>query len=111
MIEGLQYDVSSEELKRRLLDAAQRFEKRAQLHEQRAELMAKLVKLPEEVAKTYSNAQDPREQALEFARTWRRKAVRAGWRADHVAPNETYRLKEHELDELIGWPGQDGSEA
>jgi hypothetical protein len=94
MIQGLQIDVSSTELKEHI-------QGRAKHHKEKAEWYEKQVRNLKEGGVTESMASnDPTSSLQRSAEEHRQKFGFFSFMADHIVPNETYRLTEHDLSRL-----------
>lgn len=92
MIEGLRIDVSSEEMKKILKD-------RVSYHSEKAEMYGSQVKALEGEP-TVDMTADPKKALRDRLRHHQRKWEFFNFLAEHVIPNETYRLSEIDLTRL-----------
>lgn len=102
MIEGLQIDVSSTELREMLLGRLEHHKKKIEAYEsqekQLAELEKKLADDAEQVSKV-SNA-GPLTSVQQALKKHRDQVIYYRFMAEHVVPNETYRLTDADLVRL-----------
>jgi hypothetical protein len=98
MIQGIQIDLSSEELQRHLSE-------RAEYHADKATMYADQVQaLRREGVGQTAQSNDPVHSLQQSERHHRNRAELFGFIADRIIPNETYRVSESDLTrlELIG---------
>jgi len=94
MIEGLKIDLSSDELMKHLAKRADHHKERATWYQSRAKELNAAI--PAETNVTG----DPVQNLRQHAETHKRRHTFFRLLADHIIPNETYRLTEGDLANL-----------
>lgn len=102
MIEGLQVDVQSEELKRILLSRVDYHNNKADLYSKKAaELRASIANVEEDVEfGKVSNGKDISSNMTSQAKDHKDKATHFQFMLDHVVQNDVYRLAQEDLQML-----------
>jgi len=101
MVNGLQFDVQSEELKKIVQSRLDYHNEKAQVYETKAaSLKDALNGVDEETRGKVSNG-SPVGQLEDKAREHRNKAIHFKFMLDHVIVNDTYRLSQNDLH-LLG---------
>ncbi len=98
MIEGLQIDVKSAELKSILQDRHKHHEEKAKGYRNQAAELRKVMKdIEEDRAHSKVSSATPAEQMDRKASEHANKAVYFKFMIDHVVQDDTYRLKQEDL--------------
>ena len=101
MIEGIQFDIGSQELAAHLKTRVEHHDKRAEWYGDKANSLAE-GDFDEETRQKMSNTNNsnPVEQMRAGYKRHKAKASLFGFMAGHVVANETYRLKESDLQRI-----------
>ncbi len=102
MITGLHIELSSEELKQHIQERADHHKKRAEWYSQQAAQLqeGQEPRQPDPDEDHHSRSYDPLQGLLTKVNEHRYKMVFFRFLADHIIPNEKYRLSESDLARL-----------
>lgn len=98
MIEGLHIEIPSAELKAHIQERADHHKKRAKFYTQQAEDLQRGHQ--REMEDQHGGSYDPLDGLLRKVNEHQHKAAFFQFIADHIVPNEKYRLSENDLSRV-----------